>query len=132
LEEISATKGLRFTQRGVEKLTRSNHKGRNAKKTNIASEAAIYASLGMQYVPPELREDEGEVEAALAGRLPDDLITVDDIQGMTHCHTTYSDGKHSIEEMARAAEAMDMRYITISDHSPTASYAGGLTIDRLK
>ena len=51
---------------------------------------------------------------------------------MVHCHTTYSDGKHSIEEMARAAEAMGMKYITITDHSPTAFYAGGVTLDRLK
>jgi DNA polymerase (family X) len=129
LEQIAATKRLRFTDRGVAKL---NAKRRESTKINFESEKAIYARLGMQYVPPELREDEGEIEAALAGRLPEDLIDVGDIQGMTHCHTTYSDGKHSIEEMARAAEAMGMKYITISDHSPTASYAGGLTIDRLK
>ena len=62
----------------------------------------------------------------------EDLVTVDDIQGMVHCHTTYSDGKHSVEEMARAAEAMGMKYITITDHSPTAFYAGGVTLDRLQ
>jgi DNA polymerase (family 10) len=96
------------------------------------TEAEIYRRWGMQYVPPELREDEGEIEAALAGKLPEDLVTIGDIQGMVHCHTTYSDGKHSVEEMARTAEAMGMKYITITDHSPTAFYAGGLTIDRLK
>ena len=58
----------------------------------------------MQDIPPELREDEGEIEAALAGKLPEDLITIEDIRGMVHCHTTYSDGKHTIEEMARAAK----------------------------
>jgi DNA polymerase (family 10) len=94
-------------------------------------EAEIYRRWGMQYIPPELREDEGEIEAAIAGKLKDDLINVEDIQGMVHCHTTYSDGKHSVEEMARAAEAMGMKYITITDHSPTAFYAGGLTVDRL-
>src|SRR5260370_7829231 len=66
------------------------------------------------------------------GKLPVDIITLPDIRGMVHCHTTYSDGKHSIEEMARAAEAMGMKYITITDHSPTAFYAGGVTLDRLK
>lgn len=96
------------------------------------SEAEIYRRLGMQFIAPELREDEGEIEAAIARKLPEDLITLADIQGMVHCHTTYSDGKHSIEEMARAAEQMGMKYLTITDHSPTASYAGGLTVDRLK
>ncbi|HEY6118755.1 MAG TPA: PHP domain-containing protein [Pyrinomonadaceae bacterium] len=96
-----------------------------------APERQFYESFGMQYVPPELREDSGEVEAALKGKLPEDLITTVDIQGMVHCHTTYSDGKHSVEEMALAAEAMGMKYLTITDHSPTAFYAGGVTIDRL-
>ena len=96
------------------------------------TEAELYRRWGMQFIPPELREDEGEIEAALVGKLPEDLIALDDIQGMVHCHTTYSDGKHSVEEMARAAEAMGMKYITITDHSPTAFYAGGVTVDRLK
>src|SRR5437773_8824188 len=86
----------------------------------------------MQFVPPELREDYGEIEAALAGTLPQDLITTSDIRGMVHCHTTYSDGKHSVEQMVAAAESMGMKYITITDHSPTAFYAGGLKIDRLQ
>jgi DNA polymerase (family 10) len=100
-------------------------------KTELA-EAAIYKRLGMQFIPPELREDHGEIEAALKGKLPDDLITGNDIQGMVHCHTTYSDGKHSVEAMAMAAEAMGMKYITITDHSPTAFYAGGVTLEQLK
>jgi DNA polymerase (family 10) len=95
-------------------------------------ELSIYKRLGMQFIPPELREDEGEIEAALAGKLPEDLISFDGVQGMVHCHTTYSDGKHSVEEMARAADAMGMKYITITDHSPTAFYAGGVTLDQLK
>ena len=98
----------------------------------IKNEADIYPMLHMQYVAPELREDEGEIEAALRKALPEDLITLADVQGMVHCHTTYSDGKHSIEQMARAAEAMGMKYVTITDHSPTAFYAGGLKLDRLK
>jgi len=95
-------------------------------------EQRLYRRLGMQYIPPELREDSGEIEAALQGKLPEDLITTEDIQGMVHCHTTYSDGKHSVAEMAQAAEAMGMKYLTITDHSPTAFYAGGVTLDRLK
>ena len=96
------------------------------------TEEQIYKGLGMQYIPPELRENEGEIEAALAGKLPQDLVTDADIKGMVHCHTTYSDGVHSLEQMVRGAEEMGMKYITITDHSPTAIYANGLKLDRLK
>jgi len=95
-------------------------------------EEEIYKRLRMQYIPPELREDEGEIDAALAGDLPDDLVTLEDVKGMAHCHTTYSDGKHSLESMVRGAEAMGMKYITITDHSPTAFYAGGVKLDDLR
>ena len=57
---------------------------------------------------------------------------MDDVQGLVHCHTLYSDGKNSVEEMARGADALGMKYMTITDHSPTAHYAGGLPLDRLK
>lgn len=105
---------------------------KSSRSPELQSEEDIYDQLGMQYIPAELREDEGEIEAALAGKLPEDLLALDDIRGMVHCHTTYSDGKHSIEEMVRAAEAMGMEYITITDHSPTAFYAGGVKLDQLK
>ena len=105
---------------------------RKSEKPGIETEADIYRQLGMQYIPPELRENTGEIEAALKHKLPEDLVTLPDIQGMIHCHTVYSDGRNTVEEMARAAEGMGMKYLTITDHSPTASYAGGLTIDRLK
>lgn len=95
------------------------------------NEAELYERAGMQFVPPELREDQGEVEAAIEGELPEDLLTLDDIKGMVHCHTTYSDGKHTLEQMVRTAEAMGMKYITITDHSPTAFYAGGLKAEDL-
>jgi DNA polymerase (family 10) len=97
-----------------------------------AGEDDLYRRLGLPSVPPELREGSGEVEAAEAGTLPEDLVTVDDLQGLVHCHTVYSDGKHSIADMARAADAMGMRYLTITDHSPTAFYARGLDVDRLR
>jgi DNA polymerase (family 10) len=102
------------------------------KQIAVKTEPQLYDRLGMQYVPPELRENEGEIEAALAGKLPQDLVTLADIRGMLHCHTNYSDGKHTVEEMARGAEALGMSYLTITDHSPTAFYAGGLKVDRLK
>jgi DNA polymerase (family X) len=95
------------------------------------SEAEIYQRLGIQYIQPEMREDEGEIEMASAARLPRP-IELADIRGMTHCHTVYSDGRSSIEEMALAAEAMGIDYITITDHSPSAHYARGVGIDRLR
>jgi DNA polymerase (family 10) len=115
------------TKRATKKRAR-----RPARSVGLLKEEDIYAQLGMEYIPPELREDEGEIEAALAGKLPEDLVALADIRGMVHCHTTYSDGKHSIAEMVQAAEAMGMKYVTITDHSPTAFYAGGVTLDRLK
>src|ERR1041385_6612959 len=67
------------------------------------NEADIYRRLGMQFIPPELREDEGEIEAALRKKLPEDLVRAEDIRGMVHCHTTYSDGKHTVEQMVATA-----------------------------
>ena len=97
----------------------------------VTTENEIYHRVGLSYIPPELREDEGEIEAGKAGRLPE-LLTHQDIRGMTHCHTVYSDGRNSIEEMALAAEAMGMAYLTITDHSQSAYYARGVGIDRLR
>jgi len=96
------------------------------------SEAEIYRRLGLSFIPPELREGEGEVEAAMAGALPTDLVTEADIRGFVHCHTVYSDGRHTVAQMAQAADALGMEYLTITDHSTSAAYAGGLSVDRLK
>jgi DNA polymerase (family X) len=96
------------------------------------SEAEIYRELGLPFIPPELREDAGEIEAAIAGALPADLVTAEDLRGFVHCHTVFSDGQHTVEQMARAADALGAEYMTITDHSPAAAYAGGLTVDRLK
>jgi len=94
------------------------------------TEAEIYRTLGLPFIPPELREDRGEIEAAMEGRLPD-LIELDDIKGDLHTHTTWSDGKASIAEMADAAEELGYEYIGISDHSPSQTIARGLPIERL-
>jgi DNA polymerase (family 10) len=98
----------------------------------VRDEADVYRRLGLPWIPPELREDAGEVEAAAAGRLAPRLVALADIQGLVHCHTDYSDGRHTIEQMARGAEARGMRYMTITDHSPSAFYAGGVSVDRLE
>jgi len=130
LQQIASGEGAGAN--GKQGKPRKRQARKSARSSEVQTEEDIYDQLGMPYIPPELREDEGEIEAALAGNLPEDLVTLGDIRGMVHCHTTYSDGKHSIEEMVGAAEAMGMKYITITDHSPTAFYAGGLTLDRLK
>jgi DNA polymerase (family 10) len=131
LDQIALKRKLRITEKGIEKLgpRQSKTAGR---PILLKTEAEIYQRLGMQYVPPELREDQGEIEAALEHTLPEDLVTAEDVRGMVHCHTKYSDGKHSVAEMVHAAELMGMKYITITDHSPTAFYAGGVKIDRLQ
>ncbi len=91
----------------------------------------IYEAIGMQYVEPEMREDRGEIEAALARRLPK-LLTEQDIRGMLHVHSTWSDGKATIREMADATLAMGMNYLGMCDHSQFAAYANGLTPDRVR
>jgi DNA polymerase (family 10) len=93
-------------------------------------EADIFHALGLQYIPPELREDTGEMEAAEKGTLPR-LIRGDDIQGVFHNHTVYSDGANTIEEMALAAQALGHSYIGIGDHSQSLTVANGLTPERV-
>jgi DNA polymerase (family X) len=123
LAQLAGLKELAFDESGV---------AANGRRLSVKDEADIYQHLGLPFLEPELREDEGEVEAALTGALPAALIRTEDVLGLVHCHTHYSDGKNSVEEMARGAEALGMQYITITDHSPTAHYAGGLPLDRLK
>jgi DNA polymerase (family 10) len=103
-----------------------------AAKVRVESEEALYRALGLAYVPPELREDAGEIEAARDGSLPEDLVRLGDVRGLVHCHTTWSDGRATVEEMARAADALGAEYMTITDHSRTAGYAGGLDLERLR
>jgi DNA polymerase (family 10) len=90
------------------------------------SEAEVYRDAGLSFVPPELR-DAAELARALAGP----LVSATDVKGLVHCHTTWSDGKHGIAEMAQAAVARGLRYITITDHSQAAAYANGLDEERL-
>lgn len=96
-----------------------------------ADEAEVYARLGLPFIPPTLREDRGEIEAALAGRLPV-LLQQSDIAADLHTHSTWSDGQVSIETMARAAQARGLRYLVVSDHSRSLGIANGLSIERLQ
>ncbi len=97
----------------------------------VKDEHAVYASARLSFVEPELREGMDEVDAAQHGTLPA-LVTSSDIRGVLHCHSLYSDGKASIAEMARAAQARGWSYIGITDHSEAAFYAGGLSRDRVR
>jgi DNA polymerase (family 10) len=98
--------------------------------SEFADETALYASLELSFVPPELRRGGGELDHAARGDF--ELVELPDLKGMVHCHTTWSDGKNSIAEMALAAHELGMQYITITDHSPSAQYARGVALDRLK
>jgi DNA polymerase (family X) len=95
-----------------------------------SSEEDVYAALGLAWVPPELREGRGELEAASNGSLPA-LIELDDIRGDLHCHTTLSDGKNSLEEMAEAALARGYEYLAITDHSASHGFGDHVTPDEL-
>jgi DNA polymerase (family 10) len=97
----------------------------------FASEEDVYRTLGMMYIQPELREDRGEIEAALQGKLPE-LVTLKDIKGDLHVHSEWSDGRGTIQEMAKAAKALGYEYIAVSDHSPSIGIAGGLSPEQLK
>jgi DNA polymerase (family X) len=88
-------------------------------------EAAFYAALGLDCIPPELREGQNEIEAAERHALPR-LLERGDLRGFLHCHTRYSDGSNSVEELARACRASGYEYVGITDHSQAAAYAGGL------
>jgi DNA polymerase (family 10) len=110
----------------------SRAEGRELKKPwpEVYSEADIYCALGLAYIEPELREDRGEFEAAESGRLPE-VIEWPNLRGTFHCHTTDSDGRSSLEEMAEAAQELGLQYLGIADHSTSSFQANGLDEKRL-
>lgn len=122
LAKRAEEKKLRLAADGVYSGTR---------RRALKDEAAVYRVLGLDFIPPELREGWGEIEAAAAGTLPK-LVDTDDLQGTFHCHTTYSDGRASVAEMAEAARERGWRYLGIADHSQSAGYAGGLPVTAVR
>ncbi len=110
--------GLTLNEYGLFKLD-------NEQRVAGETEEEIYAALGLAWIPPELRENCGEIEAALEGRLPK-LIELSDIRGDLHMHTTETDGRATLEEMAEAAHALGYEYIAITDHSKALAMANGL------
>ena len=105
--------------------------GDDAELRTFATEDDAYAFLGLPFIEPELREDHGEIEAALAARLPD-LIRLEDLTGDLHSHSDWSDGTHSIEVMAEAARRRGHAYQVLTDHSQSLAIARGLTPDRVE
>lgn len=97
---------------------------------SFSEEAEVYARLGMDYIVPELREGLGEVELARSGQLPQ-LIEMKDLRGVLHNHSTYSDGVHSLREMAEYCQSLGYAYLGICDHSRSAVYANGLSVERV-
>jgi DNA polymerase (family X) len=93
-------------------------------------EDRLYGALGLPFLAPELREGQGEVAAAARGELPR-LLELGDLRGFLHCHTNYSDGSNTVEQLALACRAAGYQYVGITDHSQAAAYAGGLTPDDL-
>ena len=123
LREMAQKKGLSLSEQAI-----TDAKGN---PRVFATEEEVYQALGLPWMAPELREDRGEIEAALANKLPN-LITLADIHADLHTHTTWSDGTESIQTMAEAAIARGLKILAITDHSAGLGIASGLTIERLR
>jgi DNA polymerase (family 10) len=124
LREAAVKAGLKVSEYGVEELA-------TGEVLRTRDEAEVYRRLGMDWVPPELRENRGEIEAAREHRLPD-LVTLDQIRGDLHCHTDWSDGKATLEEMVAAARAKGYAYLNVTDHSPAVGFGMGLDAGRMR
>lgn len=103
---------------------------RKLQKKDYASEEEFFSINNLQYIPAEMREGFGEIELAKENKIPE-LLTEKDLKGILHNHSTYSDGKHSLRQMAEYCRELGYEYLGISDHSKTAFYAGGLTEDQI-
>ncbi len=123
LRELALKKGLSLSDQAFVK--------KDGTEILCATEEEVYQMLGLPWIPPELREDRGEVQAALAGSLPN-LLEVQDIRAELHCHSTWSDGHVSIKEMAEGARGRGRKVLAITDHSYSLGIAGGLTAEDLK
>jgi DNA polymerase (family 10) len=131
LRTIAKKFDLSLNEYGFSKIGSEEKRGKAKKIVACRTEEDIYRTLGLSYVPPELREDFGEIEAAEKRRLPT-LISEKEIRGTFHCHTNYSDGANTLAEMAEAARELGWQYLGIADHSKNAAYANGLNEARVK
>ncbi len=119
--------GLTINEYGVFRL----EDGEAGEKVAGAEEEDIYRAVGLPWIPPELREAQGEIEAAEKGKLPD-LIDLADIHGDLQMHTRHSDGHQSVRQMADAARALGYSYIGVTDHSPALAVAHGMSVDEIR
>lgn len=124
LRELARARGLKVSEYGIESL--ETHA-----VTTAQTEEEVYATLGLAYIPPELRLGLDEIDLARAGKVPT-LVELADIRGDLHDHTDWSDGSRTIEEMARAAALRGRSYLSISDHSRGRAVANGMSIERLR
>jgi DNA polymerase (family X) len=124
LRERALSRGLSVSENGVAKV-----EGRKVHR--FRDEEGVYQLLGLPYIEPELREGRGEIEAGDSGELPD-LVSVDDIRGDLHCHTTLSDGRNSLEEMAEAARRRGYAYLAVTDHSASHGFGDHVTAGQLR
>jgi DNA polymerase (family 10) len=138
LREIAIQKGMKLSEYGVFKepgrakpKRRAGDRAANEVRVAGKAEAEVYRVLGLPYIPPEIREDSGEIEAARAGKLPA-LVELSDIRGDLHCHSNYSDGTAALEEIAAAGKKRGYSYILVTDHSKSLHIANGLSPDRLR
>lgn len=127
LRAMALKRGLTLNEYGV---FRASDK-KLARPLAGRTEEEVYAALGLPYIEPELRENRGEVDAALAGRLPR-LVTAADLKGDFHNHSTHTDGRHSLEEMARAARDRGWEWIALGDHSRSLRITNGLSVESLR
>lgn len=124
LRQIALSRGYSLSEYSLTRLS-------DSQDLFFDREEDVYSALSLSYIPPEMREDQGEIEAALQGRLPE-LLELKDIRGDLHVHSDWSDGRATILEMAQAAAALGYEYIAICDHSPAVGIAGGLSPERLE
>jgi DNA polymerase (family 10) len=116
--------GLSVSEHGIAEVETENVE-------RYATEAEVYRRVGLDYIEPELREGNGEIEAAAAGELPE-LVEVSDMRGDLHCHTTLSDGRNSLEEMAQGAIGRGYSYLAVTDHSASHGFGDHVTPDALE
>jgi len=124
LREMAIKKGLKLSEYGVFKKA-----GKTERMIAGATEEEVYEALELPFIPPEIREDAGEIEAAKAGALPE-LVSMRDIKGDLHCHSDYSDGAEPLSVVAEAARKRGYRYLLITDHSKSLTIANGLSDER--
>ena len=126
LRQMAQERGMKLSEYGLFKL-----KGKKETLVPCKTEAELFEKFGLQYIPPEMRENTGEIGLARAHKIPK-LVEAKDIRGVFHCHSTWSDGTATIEQMANGAKDLGLEFIGMADHSEAAHYAGGLTPEKIR